>query len=83
MDESESGPRAGGVGRRLVRGDLNDLASIEEAARGAYGLHSVHTSPERFFQDGSLNFPWRDDLIMQLTAIDDTGAARRSAFLTS
>lgn len=27
------------------------------------------TSPARFFQNGSLNVPWYDDLIVQLIAI--------------
>jgi uncharacterized protein YbjT (DUF2867 family) len=37
-------------------------------------------SPARFFQDGSLNVPWHDDLVMQLIAIDDTGAFAALAF---
>lgn len=144
------------AGVDVVRGDLDDRASIEEAARGAYGLYSVQsandnelaqginvanaakaagvehlvyssvggaesqnrfyqqrgwgqiekwqieehiralgipatilrpagfmedfTSPARFFQNGSLNVPWRDDLVMQLIAIDDTGAFAALAF---
>ncbi|MFI5694799.1 NmrA/HSCARG family protein [Kribbella sp. NPDC051586] len=144
------------AGAELVRGNLDDPASIEEAARGAYGLYSVQsandnelnqginvadaaqatgvrhlvyssvggaenqnrfyrergwgqiekwqieehiralgipatilrpagfmedfTSPARFFQNGSLNVPWRDDLVMQLIAIDDTGAFAALAF---
>lgn len=32
------------------------------------------TSPARFFQSGSLNVPWHDDLVMNLIAIDDIGA---------
>jgi uncharacterized protein YbjT (DUF2867 family) len=144
------------AGSELVRGDLDDRASIEAAARGAYGIYSVQsandnetaqgvnvadaaaaaqvqhlvyssvggaesqnrfyveqgwgpiekwqieahirdlglpatvlrpggfmedfTSPARFFQDGSLNVPWRDDLVMQLIAIDDTGAFAALAF---
>lgn len=138
------------AGAELVRGDLDDLASVEAAARGAYGIYSVQsandneiaqgrnvadaakaadvqhlvyssvggaesqnrfyveqgwgpihkwqieehirdlgvpatilrpagfmedfTSPARFFQNGSLNVPWHDDLIMKLIAIEDTGA---------
>ncbi|MEU5397153.1 NmrA/HSCARG family protein [Streptomyces tibetensis] len=152
-------PAAAGLaaaGAELVRGDLDDRASVEEAARGAYGLYSVQsandnelaqginvadaakaagvqhlvyssvggaesqnryyeeqgwgqiekwrieqyirtlgipatilrpagfmedfTSPSRFFQNGSLNVPWRDDLVMQLIAIDDTGAFAALAF---
>ncbi|MGW9211665.1 NmrA/HSCARG family protein [Embleya sp. NPDC055664] len=144
------------AGAELVCGDLDDRASIEEAARGAYGLYSVQaandneldqginvanaskaagvrhlvfssvggaesqnrfylergwgqiekwrieehiralgipatilrpagfmedfTSPARFFQNGSLNVPWHDDLVMQLIAIDDIGAFAALAF---
>ncbi|NJP91016.1 NmrA/HSCARG family protein [Nonomuraea sp. FMUSA5-5] len=145
-----------GAGAELVRGDLDDRASIEAAARGAYGIYSVQsanpneiaqgrnvadaakaagvrhlvyssvggvesqnrfyvehgwgaidkwqieehirdlgvpatilrpagfmedfTSAARFFQNGSLNVPWRDDLVMQLIAIEDTGAFAALAF---
>ena len=138
------------AGAKLVRGDLDDRASIDAAVRGAYGAYSVQsanpseiaqgktiadaakaagvqhlvyssvggaesqnsfylergwgpidkwqieehirdldlaatilrpagfmedfTSPARFFQSGSLNVPWHDDLVMQLIAIDDIGA---------
>jgi uncharacterized protein YbjT (DUF2867 family) len=144
------------AGAELARGDLDDRASIEAAARGAYGIYSVQsaneneitqgknvaeaakaadvqhvvyssvggvesqnrfyvehgwgpidkwqieehirdlgipatilrpagfmedfTSPARFFQNGSLNVPWRDDLVMQLIAIDDIGAFAALAF---
>ncbi|MEV8634241.1 NmrA/HSCARG family protein [Streptosporangium sp. NPDC051023] len=144
------------VGAELVRGDLDDRASIEAAARGAYGVYSVQsandneitqgknvaeaaktagvqhlvyssvggvesqnrfyvehgwgpidkwqieehirdlgvpatilrpagfmedfTSPARFFQDRSLNVPWHDALVMQLIAIEDTGAFAALAF---
>ncbi|AQZ62448.1 unnamed protein product [[Actinomadura] parvosata subsp. kistnae] len=145
-----------GAGAELVRGDLDDRASIEAAAHGAYGIYSVQsanpneitqgrnvadaakaagvqhlvyssvggvesqnrfyvergwgaidkwqieehirdlgvpatilrpagfmedfTSAARFFQNGSLNVPWRDDLVMQLIAIEDTGAFAALAF---
>jgi len=144
------------AGAELVRGDLDDRASIDAAVRGAYGLYSVQsanpneiaqgqtiadaakaagvqhlvyssaggaesqnsfylergwgpidkwqieehirdldlaatilrpagfmedfTSPARFFQSGSLNVPWHDDLVMQLIAIDDIGAFAALAF---
>ncbi|MEV4110601.1 NmrA family NAD(P)-binding protein [Nonomuraea sp. NPDC049695] len=144
------------AGAELVRGDLDDRASITAAASGAYGIYSVQsandneiaqgknvadaakaadvrhlvyssvggvesqnrfyvehgwgaidkwqiekhirdlevpatilrpagfmedfTSPARFFQNGSLNVPWRDDLVMQLVAIDDIGAFAALAF---
>ncbi|MFJ1868748.1 NmrA/HSCARG family protein [Streptomyces sp. NPDC088097] len=38
------------------------------------------TSTARFFQNGSLNVPWHDNLAMPLIAIDDTGAFAASAF---
>ncbi|MBT2224888.1 NmrA family NAD(P)-binding protein [Nonomuraea sp. NEAU-A123] len=144
------------AGAELVRGDLDDRASIDAAIRGAYGVYSVQsandneiaqgknvadaakaadvqhvvyssvggvesqnrfyvehgwgpidkwqieehlrglgvpatilrpagfmqdfTSPARFFQNGSLNVPWHDDLVMQLVAIDDIGAFAALAF---
>jgi uncharacterized protein YbjT (DUF2867 family) len=144
------------AGAELVRGDLDDQASIEAGAQGAYGIYSVQsandneiaqgknvanaakaanvqhlvyssvggvesqnrfylehgwgpvdkwqieahihdlgvpatilrpagfmedfTDPTRFFQNGSLNVPWHDDLIMQLIAIDDIGAFAALAF---
>jgi len=144
------------AGAELVRGDLDDRASIDAAARGVYGIYSVQsandneiaqgknvadaakaadvrhlvyssvggvesqnrfyvehgwgpidkwqieqhlhglgvpatilrpagfmedfTSPARFFQNGSLNVPWHDDLVMQLVAIDDIGAFAALAF---
>lgn len=152
-------PAAAGLaaaGAELVRGDLDDHASIAAATRGAYGVYSVQsansneiaqgkavaaaakaegvrhlvyssvggvesqnrfylehgwgtidkwqiethirdlgvpatilrpggfmedfTSPARFFQSGSLNVPWHDDLIMNLIAIDDVGAFAALAF---
>ncbi|WP_433513985.1 NmrA/HSCARG family protein [Nonomuraea sp. CA-143628] len=155
----ESAPAAAelaAAGAELVRGDLDDRASIDAAARGVYGIYSVQsandneiaqgmnvadaakaadvrhlvyssvggvesqnrfyvehgwgaidkwqieerirelgvpatilrpagfmedfTSPARFFQNGSLNVPWHDDLVMQLIAIDDTGAFAALAF---
>ena len=44
------------------------------------GFMEDFTSPARFFQDGSLNVPWREDLTMQLIAIDDIGAFAALAF---
>jgi uncharacterized protein YbjT (DUF2867 family) len=144
------------AGAELVRGDLDDRASLDAAVRGAYGVYSVQsandneisqgkniadaakaagvqhlvyssvggvesqnrfyveqgwgpidkwqierhiqelgisatilrpagfmedfTNPTRFFQNGSLNVPWHDDLVMQLIAIDDIGAFAALAF---
>ncbi|MFD4525806.1 NmrA/HSCARG family protein [Streptomyces sp. NPDC058470] len=140
----------------LVRGDLDDRASLDVAVRGAYGVYSVQsandneitqgrnvadaataagvrhlvyssvggvesqnrfyveqgwgpidkwqieehirdlgvpmtilrpagfmedfTSPARFFRNGSLDVPWRDELVMQLIAIDDIGVFAALAF---
>jgi uncharacterized protein YbjT (DUF2867 family) len=44
------------------------------------GFMEDFTSPARFFQNGSLRVPWRDDLVMQLIAIDDIGAFAALAF---
>jgi uncharacterized protein YbjT (DUF2867 family) len=44
------------------------------------GFMEDFVSPARFFQNGSLNVPWRDDLVMQLIAIDDIGAFAALAF---
>lgn len=44
------------------------------------GFMEDFTSPARFFQNGSLNVPWHDDLVMQLVAIDDIGAFTPLAF---
>lgn len=144
------------AGAELVRGDLDDRASIDAAVRGAYGVYSVQsanenelaqglavadaaeaagvrhlvyssvggaesqngfylergwgpiekwqveehirklgvpatilrpagfmedfTSPARFFQNGSLNVPWHDELVMQLIAVDDIGAFAARVF---
>jgi uncharacterized protein YbjT (DUF2867 family) len=144
------------AGAELVRGDLDERASVDAAVHGSYGVYSVQSanpneiaqginvadaaqaagvqhlvyssvggvesqngfytergwgpidkwqieehirtldvpatilrpagfmedfvSPARFFQDGSLNVPWRDDLVMQLIAIDDIGAFAALAF---
>ena len=144
------------AGAELVRGDLDDPASVATAVRGVYGVYSVQsanpselvqgtnvvdaakaadvrhlvyssvggaesqngfyrehgwgpiekwqieqrirslgvpatilrpagfmedlTSPDRFFQNGWLNVPWHDDLIVQLIAIDDIGAFTALAF---
>ncbi|HEY3506565.1 MAG TPA: NmrA family NAD(P)-binding protein [Actinocatenispora sp.] len=155
-DTSPAAVALGAAGAELVRGDLDDRASVDAAVAGAYGVYSVQsanpnevaqgftvadaahaagvahlvyssvggvenqhayyvgqgwgpvdkwlveqhihelgvpatilrpagfmadfTSPERFFQRGSLNVPWRDDLVMQLIAIDDIGAFVAAAF---
>jgi uncharacterized protein YbjT (DUF2867 family) len=155
-DTTSAAAALAAAGAELVRGDLDDRTSVEEAARGAYGLYSVQSandnelnqginvadaakaagvchlvfssvggaesqnrfyreqgwgqiekwqieehiralgipatilrpagfmedfiSPARFFQNGSLNVPWCDDLLVQLIAIEDTGAFTALAF---
>jgi uncharacterized protein YbjT (DUF2867 family) len=44
------------------------------------GFMEDFISPARFFQDGSLNVPWHDDLVMNLIATDDIGALAALAF---
>ena len=41
------------------------------------GFMEDFTSPTRFFQNGSLNVPWRDDLVMQLIASTTSGRSPR------
>ncbi len=155
-DTTPAAAGLGAAGVELVRGDLDDPASIVAAAQGAYGIYSVQsandneiaqgknvadaakaanvqhlvyssvggvesqnrfyvehgwgpidkwlieqhihdlgvpatilrpagfmedfTSPARFFQNGSLNVPWHEGLVMQLIAIHDTGAFAALAF---
>jgi len=155
-DASPAATALAAAGAELVLGDLEDRASCDTAARGAYGVFSVQsandneavqgkniadaakaadvrhfvyssvggvesqnrfylehgwgpiekwrieqhirelgvpatilrpagfmedfTSPARFFQNGSLTVPWRDDLVMQLIAIEDIAAFAALAF---
>lgn len=155
-DTAPAAAELAAAGAELVRGDLDDRASIDAAISGVYGVYSVQsandneitqgknvadaaksadvrhlvyssvggvesqnrfyvehgwgpidkwqieehlrglgvpatilrpagfmedfTSPARFFQNGSLNVPWHDDLVMQLVAIDDIGAFAALAF---
>jgi uncharacterized protein YbjT (DUF2867 family) len=155
-DTTPAAAKLAAAGVELVRGDLDDRASIDAAARGVYGIYSVQSandneiaqgtnvadaaqaanvqhlvyssvggvesqnrfyvehgwgpidkwqieqhirdlgvpatilrpagfmedfvSAARFFQNGALNVPWHDDLVMQLIAIDDTGAFAALAF---
>ncbi|MEV1169383.1 NmrA/HSCARG family protein [Nonomuraea sp. NPDC049784] len=44
------------------------------------GFMEDFTRPARFFQNGSLNVPWHDGLVMHLIAIDDIGAVAALAF---
>ncbi|MEV5899316.1 NmrA/HSCARG family protein [Streptomyces sp. NPDC052127] len=155
-DRAPAATALAAAGAELVRGDLDDRASIDAAIRGAYGAYSVQsdnpneitqakniadaaqsagvqhlvyssvggmeqqnrfyveqgwgpidkwqieqylrtlaipatilrpagfmedfTSPARFFQNGALNVPWHDDMVMKLIAIDDVGAFAALAF---
>lgn len=44
------------------------------------GFMEDFTSPARFFQNGSINVPWHDDLVMNLIAVDDIGVFASLAF---
>ncbi|MEV7405900.1 NmrA/HSCARG family protein [Streptomyces sp. NPDC091267] len=155
-DRAPAATALAAAGAELVRGDLDDRASIDAAIRGTYGAYSVQsdnpneiiqakniadaaqaagvqhlvyssvggmeqqnrfyveqgwgpidkwhieqylrtlaipatilrpaafmedfTSPARFFQNGALNVPWNDDVVMKLIAIDDVGALAALAF---
>ncbi|MFJ2828028.1 NmrA/HSCARG family protein [Streptomyces sp. NPDC087263] len=155
-DRAPAAAALAAAGAELVRGDLDDRASLDVAVRGAYGVYSVQsangneitqgrnvadaataagvrhlvyssvggvesqnrfyveqgwgpidkwqieehirdlgvpttilrpagfmedfTSPARFFRNGSLDVPWRDELVMQLIAIDDIGVFAALAF---
>ncbi|GAA2045196.1 NmrA/HSCARG family protein [Catenulispora yoronensis] len=44
------------------------------------GFMEDFVSPDRFFQNGALTVPWRDDIVIQLIAIDDIGALAARVF---
>lgn len=58
---------------------IRDLGVPATILRPA-GFMEDFTSPARFFQDGALNVPWRDDLAVNLIAIDDIGVLAAQAF---
>jgi uncharacterized protein YbjT (DUF2867 family) len=69
----------GPTGKWQIEEHIRDLGVPATILRPA-GFMEDFTSPARFFQTGSLNVPWHDDLGMQLIAIDDIGAFAALAF---
>jgi uncharacterized protein YbjT (DUF2867 family) len=69
----------GPTGKWQIEEHIRDLGVPATILRPA-GFMKDFTSPARFFQNGSLNVPWHDDLVMQLIAIDDIGAFAALAF---
>lgn len=84
-DRSGQGPdrrrraHRGPVDKWQIEEYIRDLGVPVTILRPA-GFMEDFTSPARFFQHGSLNVPWHDDLVMQFIAIDDTGAFAALAF---
>lgn len=69
----------GPIGKWQIEEHIRDLDLPATILRPA-GFMEDFISPARFFQNGSLNVPWHDDLVMQLIAIDDIGAFAALAF---
>jgi uncharacterized protein YbjT (DUF2867 family) len=69
----------GPIDKWQIEEHIRDLQLPATILRPA-GFMQDFTSPARFFQNGSLNVPWHDDLVMQLIAIDDVGAFAALAF---
>ena len=69
----------GPIDKWQIEEHIRDLGVPATILRPA-GFMEDFTSPARFFQNGSLNVPWHDDLGMQLIAIDDIGAFAALAF---
>jgi uncharacterized protein YbjT (DUF2867 family) len=69
----------GPIDKWQIETHIRDLGVPATILRPA-GFMEDFTSPARFFQDGSLNVPWHDDLVMQLIAIDDIGTLAALAF---
>jgi uncharacterized protein YbjT (DUF2867 family) len=69
----------GSIDKWQIEEHIRDLGVPATILRPA-GFMEDFTSPARFFRNGSLNVPWRDDLVMQLIAIDDIGAFAALAF---
>jgi len=67
------------IGKWQIEEHIRGLGVPATILRPA-GFMEDFISPARFFQRGSLNVPWRDDLVMQLIAIDDIGAFAALAF---
>jgi uncharacterized protein YbjT (DUF2867 family) len=69
----------GPIDKWQIEQHIHDLGVPATILRPA-GFMEDFTNPARFFHNGSLNVPWRDDLVMQLIAIEDTGAIAALAF---
>jgi uncharacterized protein YbjT (DUF2867 family) len=69
----------GPIEKWQIEQHIRDLGVPATILRPA-GFMEDFTNPARFFQNGSLNVPWHDDLMMQLIAIDDIGAFAALAF---
>jgi uncharacterized protein YbjT (DUF2867 family) len=69
----------GSIDKWQIEEHIRDLGVPATILRPA-GFMEDFTSPARFLQNGSLHVPWRDDLVMQLIAIDDIGAFAALAF---
>ena len=63
----------GPIDKWQVEEHIRDLGIPATILRPA-GFMEDFISPARFFRNGTLSVPWRDDLVMQLIAIDDIGA---------
>ncbi|MEJ3748642.1 NmrA/HSCARG family protein [Actinomycetes bacterium KLBMP 9797] len=69
----------GPIEKWQIEEHIRDLGLPATILRPA-GFMEDFTSPARFFQNGALAVPWRDELVMQLIAIDDIGAFAALAF---
>ncbi|MEU9271770.1 NmrA/HSCARG family protein [Streptomyces sp. NPDC048251] len=69
----------GPIGKWQIEQHIHELGLPSTILRPA-GFMEDFTSPARFFQNGSLNVPWHDEVVMNLVAIDDVGAFAALAF---
>ncbi|WP_443075298.1 NmrA/HSCARG family protein [Streptomyces sp. NBC_01483] len=63
----------GPIDKWQIEQHIHELGLPSTILRPA-GFMEDFTSPARFFQNGSLNVPWHDEMVMKLIAIDDVGA---------
>ncbi|MEU1436310.1 NmrA/HSCARG family protein [Streptomyces sp. NPDC005786] len=69
----------GAIDKWHIEQHLRTLAISATILRPAAFMEDF-TSAARFFQNGALNVPWHDDVVMKLIAIDDVGAFAALAF---
>ncbi|MER5361983.1 NmrA family NAD(P)-binding protein [Streptomyces sp. NPDC002785] len=69
----------GPIGKWRIEQHIHELGVPATILRPA-GFMEDFTSPARFFQNGTLNVPWHDEMVMKLIAIDDIGAFAALAF---